>query len=153
MAFQLSPGINVSEVDLTNAVPAVGTTEGAIAGVFRWGPTNERVLISSEQQLVDRFGAPAKIYNADFTDSWSNVETFYTASNFLGYSDALYVTRVETNGLASAGETAEQFDAKYAGELGNSIEISYCSGDLPASSDVQYTATNFSTEVRPVILA
>ena len=52
MAFQLSPGINVSEVDLTNATPAVGTTEGAIAGVFRWGPINERVLITSEKILL-----------------------------------------------------------------------------------------------------
>ena len=29
MAFQLSPGINVSEIDLTTVVPAVATTEGA----------------------------------------------------------------------------------------------------------------------------
>ena len=42
MAFQTSPGINVSEIDLTNSTPAVGTTEGAIAGVFRWGPTLTR---------------------------------------------------------------------------------------------------------------
>jgi len=131
MAFQTSPGINVSEVDLTNAVPAVGTTEGAIAGVFRWGPVGERVLISSEQQLVDRFGAPVKIYSgATYGTTWSNVETFYTAANFLGYSDALYVTRVDTAGLAEASESDEQFKAKYKGLLGNSIEVSYCSADL-----------------------
>ena len=35
--FQVSPGINISEVDLTTVVPAVSTTVGAIAGVFRWG--------------------------------------------------------------------------------------------------------------------
>ena len=134
MAFQTSPGINVSEVDLTNATPAVGTTEGAIAGVFRWGPVGERVLISSEQQLVDRFGAPVKIYStSDYTDTWSNVETFYTAANFLGYSDALYVTRVATASQASAGELGEGFDAKYPGALGNSLSISFCSGDAPTS--------------------
>ena len=37
MAFQLSPGVNVSEIDLTTIVPAVSTSTGAIAGVFRWG--------------------------------------------------------------------------------------------------------------------
>ena len=56
MAFQLSPGINVSEIDLTNAVPAVGTSEGAFVGTFRWGPTNERVLITSEKELASVFG-------------------------------------------------------------------------------------------------
>ena len=38
MAFQVSPGVNVSEIDLTTVVPSVATTTGAIAGVFRWGP-------------------------------------------------------------------------------------------------------------------
>ena len=148
MAFQTSPGINVSEVDLTNATPAVGTTEGAIAGVFRWGPVGERVLISSEQQLVDRFGAPTKIYSgAGYGTTWSNVETFYTAANFLGYSDALFVTRVDTTGLTDASEADEGFKAKYKGLLGNSIELSYCSGDLPDNTGgdghvgVQFNAT------------
>jgi hypothetical protein len=56
MAFQLSPGINISEIDLTNVTPAVATTEGAIAGVFRWGPTGERILVTSEKELVSRCG-------------------------------------------------------------------------------------------------
>ena len=47
MAFQLSPGVNISEIDLTNVTPAVATTEGAIAGVFRWGPTGQRILVTS----------------------------------------------------------------------------------------------------------
>jgi len=40
MAFMLSPGVNFSEIDLTTIVPAVGTTEGAFAGDFIWGPIN-----------------------------------------------------------------------------------------------------------------
>lgn len=32
MPFQVSPGVNVSEIDLSTVVPAVSTTEGAIAG-------------------------------------------------------------------------------------------------------------------------
>ena len=39
MAFQVSPGVNVSEkLDLTTVV-LVSTTTGAIAGHFRWGFT------------------------------------------------------------------------------------------------------------------
>ena len=131
MAFQLSPGINVSEIDLTNSTPAVGTTEGAIAGVFRWGPTNERVLITSEQQLVSRFGAPHTAY-VDLSaneNTWTNHETFLTAANFLGYSDALYVVRADTTGLAAATEVTENFTAKYKGLLGNSIAVSHCVTD------------------------
>ena len=141
MAFQLSPGVNFSEIDLTNATAAVATTEGAIAGVFRWGPINERTLITSETQLVDVFGAP----NTRFTDNtntstWTNHETFYTASNFLGYSDALYVTRVvETleggsDNAAIAQDTSDDIHAKYYGELGNSVLVSYCTGDTDGAA-------------------
>ena len=58
MAFQLSPGVNISEVDLTTVVPSVATTIGAIAGNFAWGPANEITIINNEIQLVDRFGKP-----------------------------------------------------------------------------------------------
>ena len=34
MPFQVSPGVLVKEVDLTNVVPAVSTSIGAIAGAF-----------------------------------------------------------------------------------------------------------------------
>ena len=58
MPFQVSPGVNVSEVDLSTVVPAVSTTEGAIAGVFKWGPAKSRVLVDSEETLIARFGKP-----------------------------------------------------------------------------------------------
>jgi hypothetical protein len=61
MAYQLSPGINVSEIDLTSVVPAVSTTTGAIAGVFAWGPLNTPILVSSETDLVSRFGEPVTV--------------------------------------------------------------------------------------------
>jgi len=83
MAFQLSPGVNVSEIDLTTVVPSVATTDGAFAGVFRWGPIGERVLIDSENALVTRFGKPTNF----------NGETFFTAANFLSYTNRLWVSR------------------------------------------------------------
>jgi hypothetical protein len=139
MAFQVSPGINVREIDLTTVVPAVSASVGAFAGVFSFGPAEERVLVSSENSLVKIFGKPT----AD------NFETFYTAANFLAYGNALYVVRaidtaarnaqantaaettIQIKNLAdyedgiSAGANAMYY-ARYAGTLGNSLKISVC---------------------------
>jgi phage tail sheath protein FI len=127
MAFQLSPGINVSEIDLTNAVPAVGTSEGAFVGTFRWGPTNERVLITSEKELASVFGKP---YNSS---GWSNQQSFFSAANFLGYSNALYVTR--TDDATALVATGTNFDARYRGELGNSIKVISCDSSATGFTD------------------
>lgn len=83
MAFQLSPGVNVSEIDLTTTVPAVATSIGAIAGTFQWGPVLEIRTISSEIELINTFFKP----NNDVAD------TFFSAANFLQYSNALRVVR------------------------------------------------------------
>ena len=48
MPFQLSPGVLVKEVDLTNVVPAVATSIGAVAGAFEKGPVGEITPIGSE---------------------------------------------------------------------------------------------------------
>jgi len=134
MAFQLSAGINVSEIDLTTVVPGVGTTTGAIAGVFQWGPTDERILVSSEVDLVKRFGKPRNGYNQ---------ETFFVAADFLSYANALQVVRVDANTATADISTAiTQYDAtantdyantvaygfqdltsKYAGAMGNSLQV------------------------------
>ena len=83
MAFQLSAGVNVSEVDLTTIVPSVATSIGAFAGPFAWGPTNEVVTISDEVRLASRFGNP---------DS-TNYEYWFSAANFLAYTNNLKVVR------------------------------------------------------------
>ena len=56
MGFLVSPGVQVNEVDLTNVVPAVATSIGAIAGAFQKGPVSSIVNISSEEELVEIFG-------------------------------------------------------------------------------------------------
>jgi len=90
MAFQLSPGVNVTEIDLTTVVPAVATSDGALAGLFHWGPVGERYLVDNENVLAKTFGKPDN-YNA---------ETFFTAANFLSYSNRLYVVRAaNTSGV------------------------------------------------------
>jgi len=154
MPFQVSPGVNVSEIDLTTVVPAVSTTEGAIAGVFKWGPVDKRVLVDSEATLASRFGKPTN----------HNAETFFTAANFLSYGNKLYVVRtanttdasgaagvltasasvggittntnlivknddeIDNTSVASnlAAETNVRYIARYPGALGNSLKISVC---------------------------
>lgn len=161
MPFQVSPGVNVSEIDLTTVIPAVSTTEGAIAGIFKWGPVNQRILIDSENELVSRFGEP---------DS-TNFETFFTAANFLAYGNKLYVTRAADTALtfnaiantaALAGTVASQavknlddynaktfdantlFVAKYPGTLGNSLKVSVCTTNNAFSQNVYAAAANAS---------
>lgn len=83
MASQLSPGVITNEVDLSTVVPSVATSDGAIGGVFRWGPVGQRLLVDSENVLVQRYGKPTNF----------NAETFFTAANFLAYGNRLYVSR------------------------------------------------------------
>jgi len=139
MAFQLSAGVSVSEIDLTTIVPAVGTTEGGFAGNFAWGPVDQVMTLSNELELVERFGKP---------DSTTYI-SFFTAANFLSYARALRTVRVvgagATNATANGGgvliknkdvyenlyfgvaantnNTYGVAAARYPGELGNSLKV------------------------------
>jgi len=95
MAFQLSPGVNVSEIDLTTIVPSTATSIGGIAGNFNWGPVGEVVTVSSEVNLVNRFGQPDN----------TNYEYWFSAANFLAYSNNLKVVRA-ANTSSSNNSTA-----------------------------------------------
>jgi len=175
MPFQVSPGVNVSEIDLTTVVPAVSSTEGAIAGVFRWGPVDKRVLVDSEAVLAARFGKPTNL----------NAETFFTAANFLAYGNKLYVTRTanttantlvgnSTVNTATSAIGSTDFSAldniapftvknEDAGPLANSVlatdtDVKWVArypGDLGNSLKVSVCATNtaFSSSVDIVTTA
>jgi phage tail sheath protein FI len=139
MAFQLSPGVNVSEIDLTTIVPSVATSIGAFAGPFAWGPINEITTISDEVRLAATFGNP---------DS-TNYEYWFSAANFLAYTSNLKIVRavnITTTRNASAnggnnvvlikneedweenhssGNTAFGIAfARYAGAIGNTLRVS-----------------------------
>jgi phage tail sheath protein FI len=139
MAFQLSPGVNVSEIDLTTIVPSVATSIGAFAGPFAWGPIGEIITISDEVRLAATFGNP---------DS-TNYEYWFSAANFLAYTSNLKIVRAANitttrnatangaNNVAlikneddyldnfSAGNTAYGIAfARYAGAIGNTLRVS-----------------------------
>jgi len=154
MAFQLSPGVNVSEIDLTTIVPSVATSIGAFAGQFAWGPVGEVVTISDEVRLAERFGKPDSV----------NYEYWFSAANFLAYSNNLKVVRA-ANTTSTLNATANgtgvliknQDDyldnyftsnagrgivtAKYAGAVGNTLRVSICASSAAFSSNLSVTDT------------
>jgi phage tail sheath protein FI len=163
MAFQLSPGVNVSEIDLTTVIPSVATSTGAFVGPFAWGPCGEITTISDEVRLVNSFGKP---------DS-TNYEYWFSAANFLAYGNNLKVVRATPSGglNASANGTGVliknkddwtgnqqsnadgaygSWSARYPGALGNSLKVSIADGGSYAAWTYKgnFTATpNTSTYV------
>jgi len=154
MAFQISPGVNYSEVDQTTVVPSVLTTAGAFAGNFQWGPVNKRIQISNEVELFNTFGEPNS----------NTASSFFTAASFLAYGNNLQVVRAAgsttynaDSGVGSNIRVANKdvfqatllntnnanaygaFMARYPGTLGNSLTVGVADGGIP----------NFSTWLVP----
>lgn len=163
MAFQLSPGVEIREFDLTSVIPAIATTPAGYAGFFQWGPADTRVLIETEKQLTDIFGKPYKDVN--YATDW------YVASNFLSYGGALQVVRAVSQGgdinatdpsdadgiliksredyekqFASAISSYTGFNfkwaAKYPGDLGNSLKVVVIDSNDPSTTN---TTDSWST--------
>jgi hypothetical protein len=90
---QLSPGVKVSEIDLSQFIQPEAFNRGGMAGVFNWGPGLVATTVSSESQLADIFGKPT----LDQFDTEGNTD-FLAASNFLRYSSNLRVVRIVQDG-------------------------------------------------------
>jgi len=142
MPFQVSPGIVVTERDLTTVVPNVATSIGAIGGSFQWGPVLERQTVTTENDLVRIFGEPK-----DTAGTAMVVESFHVAANYLAYTNNLIVVRNvgaaarnATVGDVDAGTpsvvqniddydsdiasfTDQLFIGKYPGAKGNSLKV------------------------------
>ena len=161
MGFQVSPGVQVKEIDLTNVIPAVSTSIGGFAGHFNWGPSEEAVLVSSEKELSETFGTP----NA------ATYKSFLTAASFLKYTNALYVSRAEptaarnsvwstkeanqttvTSPISNEEDSRTSTDAiafgRYFGAKGNSIKIHMAvaaidpTGDSDSKGAFSFTVAN-----------
>ena len=164
MAFQVSPGVLVQEKDLTRIIPAVSTSIGAIAIKSSKGPLDEVVSVSSEQELVSQFGKP----------DTSNFEDWFTASNYLQYSNALRVVRVQNSSVSNATETGSAFVIKNttdyqnnyadgsasvglwasrtAGAWGNSIKISTCPSATAYEETNKTTVNDASTSIGDTVV-
>ena len=149
MAFLVSPGIQVKEIDSTNVVPSTSSTTGGMAGSFSWGPADLITTVSSETQLVETFGEPNDtVY-----------ESVLQAAQFLSYGNALKVVRAvgasALNGTASgtgiltqnkdifdtqtpaAGDWAQ---ARYPGTYGNNIGIAFATDPTSFEGSAWWTS-------------
>mgnify|MGYP001319577668 FL=1 len=152
MAFQVSPGVQVKEIDATNVIPAVSTNIGGFAGSFNWGPAGEVCMISSENGLVEKFGKPDN----------NTFKYFLVAASFLKYGNALKVVRVVSghdnataDGTGQLIKNEEDYDnnyadgslskgrwvAKYPGELGNSLKVSMITQGIASFSGWSYASS------------
>jgi len=142
MPFQVSPGVSIREIDLSTTIPSVSSADAGTVIDAEWGPVDEVVLVSSEQDLIQLFGRPsANVTNSDKYRSW------LSAANFLSYSNKLRLVRANSTGLNAStgtatvqiknhtdfnelqnGTTNVEWSARYPGNLGNSLKVSVASG-------------------------
>jgi len=139
MAFQVSPGVLVQEKDLTRIIPAVSTSIGAVAIQATKGPLDEIVSISSEQELVSTFGKP---------DS-NTFEGFFTAANFLSYSNALRVVRVTNSSVSNATESGSTFVIKNTTDYQDNFAAGQASVGLWAARTAGAWGNNLKIESCP----
>jgi len=164
MAFQVSPGVLVQEKDLTRIIPAVSTSIGAVAFQATQGPLDEVVSISSEQELVSTFGKPNS----------TTFEGFFTAANFLAYSNSLRVVRVQNSSVSNATESGSAFvvknttdytdnyadgsasvglwAARTAGAWGNNLRIDSCPSATVYEETAKTTVNDSSTSVGDTVV-
>ena len=164
MAFQVSPGVLVQEKDLTRIIPAVSTSIGAVAFQATQGPLDEVTSISSEQELVSKFGKPNS----------TTFEGFFTAANFLAYSNSLRVVRVQNSSVANATESGSAFviknttdyqdnyadgsasvglwAARTAGAWGNNLKVESCPSATAYEQTDVTTVNDSSTSVGDTVI-
>ena len=143
MAFQVSPGVNVSEIDFSGSVVGASVSTGATVMPARWGPANTVQIITTEEELEMTYGRP----NTAVAEYW------LCAASYLNYSSDLRTTRTvnSTAMNASSGGTEVLIKnqdvynntyntdfggsesssyglwvARYAGDLGDSLKVSIC---------------------------
>ena len=141
MAFQVSPGVSTAEIDLTTRTPIPSLSQGALCSIFKWGPLFEVVTVSSEDDMVERFGKPVG----------DNFQDWFTGANFLTYANTLRIVRTanttnarnavangtsvlirndheyqNTAALSGTGTEGRTWIAKHAGDIGNTFKTSIC---------------------------
>lgn len=159
-----SPGVISKEIDRTFRVQSLESNTAGFAGVFRWGPVEELVFISSgEDELLSRFFRPDD----------KTATSFLSAANYLLYSQPLWVVRgcggsalnavptLDTpqlikNDTAYEGATltGTEFIARYPGSLGNSLKVSVAdsTGFSGWTYETEFTYAPAGTQVHIVVV-
>jgi hypothetical protein len=90
MSFSLSPAVSIREWDTTLGVAQIDTTATGVVGKYNWGPCFERKQVTTERELVSYFGLPDD----------NNFEHWFSAREFLQYSNNLWVVRAVDHDVA-----------------------------------------------------
>ena len=124
MGQQMSPGVQVNEVDLSIVVPALGNATAVFAGVFTKGPSDKFLLITNPEELINHYGEPTN----------DNYNDWFQCYNFLQYANKLLVSRaVDANGTFSdSGNTV-----LVANEIGK-VEISNPPVNIQVGSVIKF---------------
>jgi phage tail sheath protein FI len=152
MAFQVSPGVEIKEIDATGVVPAVSSSIGGFAGSFNWGPVSKVISVSSESELAEKFGAPDN----------NTFKYFLVAASFLKYGNALKVVRAASGHVNATADgngqlikNDDDYDdnyadgsldvgnwvAKYPGVIGNSLKVSLITQGISDFSGWAYSGS------------
>ncbi len=152
MAFQVSPGVEIKEIDASGVVPAVSSSIGGFAGSFNWGPVSKVVSVSSESELAEKFGSPDN----------NTFKYFLVAASFLKYGNALKVVRAASghvnataDGTGQLIKNDDDYDdnyadgslsvgnwvAKYPGVIGNSLKVSLITQGISDFSGWAYSSS------------
>lgn len=144
----VSPGIEVNEIDLTTVIETVDVREAAFVGRFDWGPVQQIVRVRNAKSLLNVFLTPNDVNYIDW----------FSAHNYLAYTNNLQLVRAFTSSMKNADsdgtgvliKNTKDFDenyrngnvsagvivARYPGVLGNSLEISMCDSANAFSSNL-----------------
>src|SRR6185312_5764325 len=136
MSLNLSPSVTVQETSLQSSVAATNPQTAGFAGIFKWGPANQAVLLSGVTDLNNVFQKP--------DDTVAN--SYFSIWNFLQYSSSAFVVRAISSDAKNATSDGagllipnqDAYDtqfadgsgnvgnwaAKYPGAYGNNILIS-----------------------------
>ena len=161
-----SPAIVAKELDRSGVVPNVQTTTGAFVGNFNWGPVKQATLVSNESALAETFGSPdssntidfhsaayflryantmqvvREVTSAAFNAHDSDAGTGASPTGLTGAGSTTPVTILVTNRdnwddqIAAANTADHTVVAKWPGNLGNSLKVSFCPADSGGASTI-----------------
>ncbi len=118
MAISQAPRVQRKERDLSEVVAPAGTSVGATVGYAKQGIANSRVLNSTDQEWIEKFGTPI-IDGVDYSG--------YAAIHYLKESDSLFYVRATDGSEVYANISVSEISA---------------SNDPTMSADASSTFTN-----------
>ena len=130
MANFRAPGVSIKEVDISEVVAPAGTSVGALVGPAYKGPTNQKVLVTSNQDFINTFGTPTSGSSSEFH--------YYAALEFLKESGFMYYVR-STTSVDKVGYTAIDTTSSSAFVASSVTETA-----------TEYTSANKPTDYEPI---